>query len=82
MNRSSIKEELERIILRVVVSNRDFIEEEEKLTSLGLDSIGLLTVICIIEDKLGVVISEQDIFQITCFHDFIEVVSQGLKCQK
>lgn len=54
--------------------NQEIESEDTELIVLGIDSIGLITLVCMIEDEFKIEISGQDLFQIICFRDIIDMV--------
>jgi len=69
-----LSSQLENIICQVLSCTGEEIARARTLVDLGLDSIGLITLICIIEDKYQISIPEQDLFEIKCFSDLVTKV--------
>ena len=75
MEKPLLKNRIDTIIHQVSGVQIDAIEEKKNsLTALGIDSIGLVTLICIIEDEFGITLSNQNLFEIADYQDFIDFV--------
>ena len=74
MDINDLSSQLEDIICQVISCTGEEIARARTLADIGMDSIGLITLICIIEDKYQISIPEQDLFEIKCFSDLVNKI--------
>ena len=71
---NSLKKKLTSIICQIVDIDSEKLTLGTDLSQLGIDSIGLITAICLIEDEYGIVLQTEDVFQIKTFDELIRFV--------
>ncbi|HFH9839308.1 TPA: acyl carrier protein [Streptococcus suis] len=76
---SNLKNRLQNIICQIANIDKENLTLETDLSQLGIDSISLITIICLIEDKYGIVLQTEDIFQIKSFDELIKFVDKQIK---
>lgn len=79
MNQKKLKNKLESIICQIASVDKECITLETDLSQLCVDSIGLLTAICLIEDEYGIVLKNEDLFQIKSFDELINFVDNQVQ---
>lgn len=78
MNKDNLRSKLEGIICQISGVDKKSLTLETDLSQLGIDSIGLITAICLIEDEYGIDLQNEDVFQIKSFDELIRFVdNQG-----
>lgn len=74
MDINNLKRRIESIICQIASIDKESLASETDLSQLGIDSIGLITAICLIEDEYGIVLQTEDVFQIKTFDELINFV--------
>lgn len=75
MNQDNLKNKLKDIICQIADVDQECIALETDLSQLGINSIGLLTAICLIEDEFGIILQNENLFQIKSFGELMNFVS-------
>ena len=63
----NLKNKLAGVISQIVDIDIESLTLETELSQLGIDSIGLITAVCLIEDEYKTPLQTDDIFQIKTF---------------
>ena len=74
MNQKRLRSKLEDIICQITGVDKENITLETDLSQLGVDSFGLLTAICLIEDEYKIALPDEEIFQIKTFGELMDFV--------
>lgn len=74
MEKRLIEDKIKEILIKMKMGDRI---TEEGVTMDGVDSIILLSVICLVEKEFGVEIPPQDIFCIRSMDDAVKIISDA-----
>ena len=74
MNKTEVREQIEEIIRFVISDEKMSFDDINDFSSLNMDSISLVTIICLIEEKYHILLSEQNLFDLRNISDLIDIV--------
>lgn len=74
MNKTEVREQIEEIIRFVISDEKMSFDDINDFSSLNMDSISLVTIICLIEEKYHILLSEQNLFGLRNISDLIDIV--------
>lgn len=71
-----IKHQFEDILIVELDVHRSDIEEQDSLAYLGADSLDILAVICGVEDKFGIEISDCEEASLRTVKDYLDLINK------
>lgn len=79
MNREQLMEEVRSLLQKTIMKEDADIKPDDKLSSLGLDSIVMVEFVTLTEEKYGISISDNEIENIRTVNDAVDLILKKIQ---